>query len=198
MRSRLLVLVCACLLLTLIAAPGCDDENQPRSRVEIVRIATSGTAIDLYSTPFLSDVVDSGADGDPGTEDDVVYEDQLLVTIENQPSSPQLVLDPDGAFGSVVLTGYRVDFDVDGQTLESVDPVVGSLHLIVPTGTKRMAAIVAVTAALKTQPPLSSLALSGGELMGSARITFTGYEETSEEDVSATGTIQIHFANWVD
>jgi hypothetical protein len=195
MRSRLLVVVCACLLLSLVATPGCDDENQPRSRVQIVRIAASGTAIDLYSTPFYSDVLDSGNDGEPGTDDDAVYEDQLLVTVENQPSSSSLALDPEGAFGSVVLTGYRVEFDADG---ESIDPVVGSLHLVVPTGTKRIAAIVAVTAALKSQPPLSTLAATGGELPCSAQIIFSGYEETSEEDISATGTIQIHFADWLD
>ncbi|MFH1145225.1 MAG: hypothetical protein V1774_11830 [Candidatus Eisenbacteria bacterium] len=197
MRSCPLV-VLGCFLLIIFGLgvlPGCNDEDQPRSRVRIVRIADPEDSEDISAAVFQSDVRDAGADGEPFTEDDVIFEDELLITVENQPVSPLLTLEPDGPFGAVVLTGYRVDFAVDE---ESLDPVSGSLHLVIPTGEERDAAIVAVSAALKAVPPLSTLAQTGGEIAGSATITFWGYEETSEDEVTAAGSFQIHFADWME
>ena len=40
--------------------------------------------------------------------------------------------------------------------------------------------------------------LRGGELLVTAKITLTGYEETSKEDIEAVAYMQIHYANWAD
>ncbi|MCK4414053.1 MAG: hypothetical protein KAY32_10960 [Candidatus Eisenbacteria sp.] len=174
---------------------GCQDENQPRSRVRIVQIMGAEDSEDLAGSVFQSDVLDAGQDGIPGTADDGVVEDELLVAVENRPSSTSLVLEPDGPFGSVVITHYRVTFAIAGEQL---DPVEGALQLIVPTGSERVAGIVAVTALAKTQPPLSTLAAIGGELFATATLTLTGYEETSEDEVSASASFQVHFADWAE
>jgi hypothetical protein len=175
---------------------GCsEDESLPRSRVTITRIAGLDDD-DNLSTGFLaSDVLDSGDDEIPGTGDDIYQEDAVLVTVENQPSSAQLGLRPGGPFGSITLTSYRVDYQLDGEQMESIG---GGLHLSVLTGESARARIPLVTALAKTRPPLSSLATEPDELLGTAVITLRGTEQDSNEGIVATGQVAIHFANWAD
>ena len=189
------ILGCVLLLVLGVSMSGCNDENMPRSRVMVTRIAGPNADEDLSTAVYSSDVLDAGEDKTPLTEDDVVYEDHIVVTVENQPSSALLALRPDGPFGSVTLTSYRVTYAVPGEEIATID---GGLHLVVPTGSSAQASLVLVTALAKTLPPLASLAASGDELMGSATITLRGYEQTSNDEVTATATIQIQFANWQD
>ncbi|MBP7668990.1 MAG: hypothetical protein KA123_00190 [Candidatus Eisenbacteria bacterium] len=192
MSGRLLAaVVCCCMLLALA---GCHDENQPRSRVVITRISAPGESADLSSSVFQSDIVAEGEDGLPGTPDDIVYEDEILVVLENEPSSSMLSIDPEGAFGQVLITGYRIEYSANG---DAIDPIEGAMHLLIPSGTQRIASVVLVSAEAKSQPPLSTLVETGGEIFGSATITLSGYEETSEDPIEVSGTIQIHFANWL-
>jgi hypothetical protein len=183
----------ACALLFFVA--GCNDEDQPRSRVRIVQILGADDDTNLAGSVLQSDVLDAGQDGIPNTGDEGIVEDELLVTVENQPISTSLALEPDGPFGSVVLTHYRVTYAIAGEEL---DPVEGALQLVIPSGDQRTAAVVGVTALAKSQPPLSTLAAVGGELFATAVLTLTGYEETSEDPVSASASFQIHFADWAE
>jgi len=191
----------AWLVMALVAAVvvtstiGCEDEDQPRSHVRIVRILSAEDSDDLSGSVLQSDVRDAGQDEIPGTADDAVVEDELLVTVENQPSSTALALEPNGAFGSVVLTHYEIRYAIPDEELE---PVEGALQLVVPSGSEQVTSLVAVTALAKIEPPLSTLASIGGELFGTAVLTLTGYEETSEDAISATASFQIHFADWAD
>jgi len=195
MRSRRLAFLFYCLLpaCALLVLPACDDEDTPRSRLSITRIAGSNDSQVLGAAPLQSDVRDAGPDQELFTSDDSVVEDELLITIENDPTSLLMPADPTGAFGSVVVTGYEVVFHADG---EHIDTLTGALHLVVPSGSQAIASIVVVTADAKRQPPLITLAQVGGELVGSATITVWGYETTSEDRISTTATVQIHFADW--
>lgn len=173
----------------------CCDRDAARSRIIITRVADPESSDTLAATPFLSDVVDPGADGILGTDDDVVYEDRVIVTVENHPPSDLATLSPGTAFSSVTLNRYRVVFNVPDEEIPSVE---GSMHMVVNTGQSATGSVVLVTGLAKTQPPLSSLGGSANELLGSAVITLYGHEETSEEPVSAEATIQVHFADWLD
>lgn len=184
-----------CCLALVSTGLGCGDEDAPRSRLLITRIAATDTELETYEYTFLSDVLNAGADDVYGTYDDSVFEDQIYITIENQPRSSSLTISPDGPYGAVVLTSYTVEYDVAG---EYIKPLSGGMNLTVPSGSARIAFVTLVTAIAKTEPPLSSLAVMGGELMGPARVTFRGYEETSNQAVEVTGSIQVHFANWTD
>ncbi len=140
-------------------------------------------------------MLDAGDDGIPLTADDVITEDALLVTVENQPASPLLTVSAGGPFSSVVLTNYRITYDIPGEELE---PIAGAMHLVVESGSSATASVVVVTALAKSVPPLSSLAAGGDELMGSATLTLRGYEQTSEDEIVSEATLAVHFANWQD
>jgi hypothetical protein len=179
-----------------VAGMACShDEDAPRSRLLITRIAETDVELETYDFTFLSDVIHAGEDGVYGTSDDLVVEDRVYLTIENQPRSRYLTIDPEGPYGVVVLNEFRVEYDVPGEYIE---PIQGGLNLTVPSRSDRTAHITLVTALAKTKPPLSSLALMGGELMGTALITLRGYEETSNQVVEVSGSMQIHWANWGD
>lgn len=173
----------------------CDDEDNPRSIVTISRLADPAWPDTLTAGPFLSDVVDAGPDQIPGTADDIYFEDILLLTVQNEPASDLLVVKPDRQFGFVTIESYRVEFDLPGEKLA---PIESSLHLKVPSGDKMTASIVLVTAQAKTLPPLSSLVASREELLGHAKITIHGHEQTSDDPVTAEARIQVHFADWAD
>jgi hypothetical protein len=197
MKASLCLVTGFVFLLTLGASLiGCsEDESLTRSRVTITRIAGVNDDVDLSAGVFESDVLDAGEDGIPATGDDVYYEDVVLVTVENEPSSAQLGLQPGGPFGSITLESYRVEYRIDG---EQMDSITGGLHLVVPTGGNAQARIPLVTALAKTQPPLSALATQTDELLGTVRITLTGTEQDSGDEIVATGEIAVHFANWAD
>jgi hypothetical protein len=175
---------------------GCSNEDDlQRSRVTITRMMGAADDDDLSAGVFQSDVADAGEDGVPQTADDVTYEDEILVTVQNDPASPLLGLEPGGPYGSVTLTSYRVEYDMPG---EEIDTVSGGLHLVVPTGSSAQAQLVLVTAYAKTQAPLGSLVNDRNELPATATITLTGREQDSDAEVQATAVIEIHFADWAD
>lgn len=190
MRRGGFVTIGGILLLGLLGAgfSGCKDQEAPRSLVYVSRIAESPTEQSSSGYVFLSDIV-----GDDG-----VYEDEVFVSFKNVPRSSHLSIVPNGPYGSVVLTDYRVDYTVTGGSIEAIKPIVGKIHLVIPSGEEVNHRIVLVTAVAKTEAPLSTTVAQGQELMANAALTFTGYEETSEEPIVVRAYITIHFANWVD
>lgn len=194
MRSGWAILAVLCVLG--VSGTACDnDENAPRSRLMITRIAETDVELETYDYTFLSDVLHAGSDEVYGTSDDMVVEDRVYITVENQPRSSNLTITPGGPFGSVVLNEYRVEYHVEGEYIE---PLVSGMNLVVPSGSEVIAHLTLVSGLAKTQPPLSSLATMGGELMGTARITLRGYEETSKQVVEVSASVDIHWANWGD
>jgi hypothetical protein len=188
-------LLAAALVVLSLLAVGCEDANQPRSELMVTELVPAEGTSNLVAEPYECDVRDAGDDGTLGTEDDAVYEDQVVITVENQPSSSLLSLSPDGPFGNVTLTSYTVTYDVPG---ESLTPIDGALHVVIPTGEDVSFSIVLVTGQAKIEPPLVTLLTTGGELQGDARITLHGVEQTSDADVTVEAAIRVHFANWAD
>lgn len=175
---------------------GCsEDESLTRSRVSITRVVGVDDDEDLDAGIYESDVLDAGDDGVIGTGDDTYYEDAVLVTVANEPSSSMLGLTPSGPFGSVTIQDYRVDYEIDGEQLESI---TGGLHLTIPTGEELQARVPLVTAVAKTLPPLSTLATEPDELLGTAVITLSGIEQDSNAEIVVTARVAVHFANWAD
>jgi hypothetical protein len=198
MKSPSQCVLAACVLaltLTLAFVAGCDDAQQPRSRLTITQILPADATSDLAYAPYESDIRDIGSDGEIGTEDDVVYEDHVVLTVENEPSSGTLTLTPGGAYGQVTLDAYTITFDVEGEQLS---PVQGALHVVIATGNSATFTVVLVPAQAKLEPPLSSLLISGGELQADATITLSGTEQTSAERVTVSASIRVSFANWAD
>jgi hypothetical protein len=186
------------LLLVLVAVfcgIACSEDEGPRSLVTITRLASPEWPDTLGGGIYVSDVADAGADQIPGTADDIIFEDPVLITVHNEPASDLQVVSPGGPFSSVVIERYRIDYIIDG---EEVAPIESRLHLVVPTGQSVTGSLVLVSGLAKSTPPLRSLAGSGDELFATAKITLYGHEMTSNDDIQAEGSIQVHFADWVD
>lgn len=194
-RRTRLALWLALVLTVALGGMACFDQDQARTQVTITRVADPQWPDTLASGTYLSDVLDPGSDGLPGTFDDIVYEDEILLTIESKVYSSLQPIQPGGAFGSVTLERYRVNFSILGEQL---DPIEGSMHLVVPSGGRATGSIVLITGYAKTQPPLSTLAGGADELTGTAQITVYGTEETSDQAIEARASIAVHFADWVE
>ncbi|MBM3316972.1 MAG: hypothetical protein FJY75_03875 [Candidatus Eisenbacteria bacterium] len=188
------ILGCALLALAALVAGGCDAVDQPRSSLVVTEIVPATATGSLATSPLRSDVRHAGEDGVLMTADDAVFEDEVRITVENRPASAQLGLAPGGPFGSVTLNAYRVEFEITGEQIDSLE---GALHAVVPSGESVSLVVVLVTGAAKLEPPLSSLIL-GGELQGDARVTLYGVEQTSGDEIAAEAAIRVHFANWAD
>lgn len=167
-------------------ALGCSDDSAPRSSVVLESINANQT--------LDSDVYNNGEDGQFGTEDDFIIEDQVAVILRNRPHDSGINIDPDGAFAAVVFHRYEIRFTGD----ESLTPVVGAMHLRVPTQTSGQGEITVIPAAYKITPPLSTILTQGGEIRLVANITLIGTEEDSNDEVIVEGTLPVHIANWGD
>ncbi len=168
----------------LLITPGCKDYETPRSRVLVTRVADSKTEEKFDDYYLTSDVI-----GD----DSSIYEDAIFVTFENQPRSGFLSIDPTGPYGAVILTSYRVAYNIPG---EHIEPLIGSMSLTIPSGETAMANIVVVTAQAKLEPPLSTLRTGELEMLSRCMITFYGHEDVSNQGIVVELPFQINFANW--
>ncbi len=176
----------ALILGMVLAGMGCDDQEAPRSLVYVSRIAESPTEQNSFGEAYQSDLI---------TDEGTVFEDEIYISFKNVPRSNSLSITPEGPFGSVVLTDFRVDYSIPG---EYVAPILGKMHVVVPSGEEVNHQVVLVTAKSKVEPPLASAVVNSDELMSQTTLTFMGYEETSEDEIEVKAYIQIHFANWTD
>ncbi len=190
MKRGFTALMLSALLLAALGGFGCEDQEAPRSRLVITRIASCPTEQNSSDYVIQSDVI---------SQYGTVFEDQVYLTVENQPRSDLLALTPTGPYGAAVLTKCSVRYEVPG---EHIDPITAGMHLTIPSGQTTIARIVIVAAISKVEPPLSTLAgeppIEPIELLGTAYVTLTGYELTSDEPVKVECSIQVHFANWAD
>jgi hypothetical protein len=168
-----------------LLAPGCSDDSEPRSVVDVETV-NAGQVLD-------SDVYNNGADKLAGTEDDFILEDQVQIVIRNRPHDSALNIRTNGPFSSVVFERYEIHFQGD----ETLSPLFGSIHLRIASGATGTGIVTVVPAGYKVMPPLSPLR-TGGELRFSAEITLIGYEEDSNDEVRAVATMPVHCANWTD
>jgi hypothetical protein len=168
-----------------LLALSCSDDSAPRSIVTIESI-NGNESLD-------SDVYNNGSDGEPGTDDDTIFEDQVAIVVRNHPHDSALSVHANGPFGAIVFTHYEIRFQGD----ESLPEVSEAMHLRVTSGAAATGEITIVPAAYKVVPPLLGLR-QGGEILLNAEIKLIGVEEDSQNEIVARATLPVHCANWGD
>lgn len=196
------------LLLALVVTYACSRiENDSRSGSLLVVDSVTGQVGDVKggftdSTPLLSDTCDNenALPQDPDTC--TVVNDNATITFLNQ-----FLLEPAGQQGTflndIIVNRYRVDyFRPNGRNVPGVDVpfgIDGTMNVRVPSGGTADGSIVIVRHEAKREPPLSELdnGTSEGVLTANAQIRFFG-QDTAGRTVTATGYLEIHFANYAE
>ncbi len=181
-REGLTLLV---LILGGLLAFSCSDDSAPRSSVSIDSI-NGNESLD-------SDVYNNGDDGEPGTDDDTIFEDQVAIVVRNRPHDSALAIGANGPFGAVIFTRYQVRFAGD----DALPPLSEAMYLRAPSGSAVTGEITIVPVAYKTVSPLLGLR-PGGEILLNAEITLIGQEEDSHDEIIVKGVLPVHCANWGD
>jgi hypothetical protein len=189
MRKAMGTVAALALVTTLL---GCDPDELPRSDITVLSVNGNDA--------LQSDVINAGEDDTPGTEDDFIPEDEVIVRFSNVPSDAQGVNTSTGAFSDVTIESYRITFagvDPSGAPV-AIDPVVGGMHAVVRSNNFTDVAIVVVPAAIKMRPPVSGLQTNPGEIVGTAHLEFWGTEKTSNDDIYVDAFLVVNFANFGD
>jgi hypothetical protein len=187
--ARVVPSVLIVLLASVVAQilPGCSDGPAPRSLVAVESV--NNNAI------LNSDVYNNGSDKERGTADDFIPEEQVPIVVRNIPHDAGLRIRANGAFSTVVIQRYEVRFGGD----VNLPSFGGSLYLRVPSGGSASASVVVIPASYKVSPPLDAIIVGSiGEYRLNASVTLFGYEEDSEDPITATGTLAVNVADWMD
>lgn len=187
--------------LVALAASGCGDYvRQGRSPAQVVIVSLTsarGTGSSVPTTftsgPLLSDVPDVSAG-------ETVFDDfgQVSMRLVLRDPGPTGAASPT-PLNEVTITGYRVEYRrTDGRNTPGVDvpfPFTGALTMTVPANGTVSGVFELVRHVAKVEPPLALLGRSPIVLTVLADVTFSG-RDAAGNAVSATGTIQINFANF--
>lgn len=163
------------------AGMGCSSDNV-RSNLYVTEI-NNGEAL-------TSDVINRGAD-QVASGDDFVFEDEVQVTIWNTKRDD--LVDTGSAYRSVTVDRYEVSFESE----EEIEGFSQGLGWLVQTGSTYEGTLTVVPASAKARTPLVALQ-SGGEILATAHITFYGHEADSDNELTFTTSVPVHFANWND
>lgn len=189
------------MLVSCVLFAGCGKAREGRAAASLViesLTGASGAEPEEYETELASDVltiVKSGTEEVP-----TIFQDPGQVTL-------RLVM-KDVAGGTaptsnnwVTLTRYHVSyFRADGRNTPGVDVPYGFDGTITGTVTGSASfGFTLVRAAAKAEAPLPALVGGGGArfISAIAEVTFYG-QDGHGNDVSATGRISVHFADWGD
>jgi hypothetical protein len=176
------------LALSAVLAVGCSDQGRLRSNVVVESIhGNQAIQSDVYN--LGNDINDS--------RDDFVPVDTVSVVFRNTPLDPALTPEPNGPFGDVVITNYRVDYNVPGVDLA---PFVSTMYVKVPTGETGKAIVIALPTSYKMQPPLVDLISGGGagEYSGTMNFTFWGKELLTDDPFVLHVSLGCSFADFSD
>jgi len=149
---------------------------------------------------LLSDVVDCSTKAEDGTPICSEFNDNALMTLEVTAKNPTATLTN---FEDVVLTTYTVNYlRADGRNVEGVDvpfSISGNITSIITVGGTSTIPIIVVRHQAKVEPPLRHFQVGGTSVLltVSAKISVYG-RTTSGKEVSATGYLEIVFANFGD
>ncbi len=174
-----------------------DAAQQGRAPVSLVidsLAGASGAAADEFGNVLQSDVLTGGGFfEDPGRV-------QMRILLKDL-GVPGITVGP-SLLNQVTITRYRVVFRrSDGRETPGVDvphPFDGGVTATVTdSGVTFDFTLVRVQA--KLEPPLKALQNLGGAIVIStlAEVTFFGKDQAGN-DVSGTGVIDVHFADWAD
>lgn len=160
---------------------GCSDDNV-RSTLYVWEI-NEGEGV-------TSDVIDRGSDR-VASNDDFVYEDEVSITIWN--TTRDDIVNTGSAYGFVTVERYEVRYESE----EEIEGFGGGLGWLVPSRNTFEGVLTVVPGSLKTRAPLVALQ-NGGEILATAHITFYARESGSNNELTFTTKVPVHFANWAD
>jgi hypothetical protein len=185
-----------------LLAPACGEyARQGRSPAQLVIVsllsaaATSSAAPTTFGSGALnSDVPDVSAN-------QTVFNDYGQVTMRLVMRDPGQGATPAAPtpINEVTITSYRVEYRrTDGRNTPGVDvpfPFTGAVTMTVPTVGTAASAFELVRHIAKVESPLAALGRNPVVLTVIADVTFYGRDQAGNA-VSATGSIQINFANF--
>jgi len=180
-----LALMCA------LALGGCTADYARQGNAPVLLLITA-----IEPTTMSSEVLQGGT----------ICPDFARVTLANLSKNPNFILS--GAPETVIVNRYEVSyFRSDGRSTQGVDvpytisgTTNASVKMDVDAAVGVLVSIEVVRRQAKMEPPLVQLREGGGQakvLTMQARITMYG-QTIAGENVQASGTMQIDFADYVD
>ena len=200
-RSRFWVIVPAMFLVAGLA--GCTPDQDARNIVSVYSINDN--------IPLLSDVHNLGEKTtDPS--DDFIPSDIVEVTFISRSHDDTGDPTPGEPFGTVTITRYDVIYgavggtgaDLNGDSVIDLMNFTANMNAVVPTGGATQAAVLVISGAAKSVPPISCLipgaSCSAGtnEFAVNVTIVFHGTEETSDADIEFSTGLLVRIANYAD
>jgi hypothetical protein len=192
------------LLAVLLAGYACtrvEDNSRSGSLLVVESVEGLIGGDDEPSTPLLSDTCDNDNDQPQDPQLCGTFNDNADITFTNEflLNPPQ---DGGGSFlNDIIVNRYRVDyFRPNSRNTPGVDVpygIDGTMNVRVPTSSQGTGSIVVVRHEAKYEPPLSELSNghSEGVITAQAEMKFFG-QDLAGRTVSATGYLEIHFANF--
>lgn len=194
-----------CLTVALIPQVGCSAGHAGAASSYVLVLSlegASGATPDEFSSTLASDVltlVDATVGGE-AVRVPTIFEDPGRVAFGLAMKDPALAGPAPANF--ITFSRYRVTYvRADGRNRPGLDvpyPFDGALTTTV-TDQPVSGTLTLVRVQAKEEPPLRALVGGGGARAVStlAEVTFYGRDQTGR-DVTARGTIAIHFADWGD
>jgi hypothetical protein len=191
-----------------VLTAGCGDLQTGRSPVQLVILSlqgASGAQPDEMGSFVLSDVQTivsrsiGGEDVDVPTVFNDIGQVVMQVVLKDQ-GVPGLLAEP-GPLNAVSINRYRVVYRrADGRNTPGVDVPFGfegAATFFVPNEGTASGGFELVRVVAKQEMPLRPLVTNGNFITTLADITFFG-RDLAGNDIQATGTMQIDFANFAD
>ena len=187
-----------------VGLAGCTPDQDTRNIVEVYSINDN--------LPLLSDVYNNGKNA-TSTTDDFIPTDVVEVTFISRAHDPTSNIVPGGPFGTVTITSYDVIYgaaggtgaDLDGDGTIDLANFTANLNAVVPTGGSATSAVLLVSGASKSVPPIACLGPAGGgcstttnEFAVNVTVVFHGTEETSGADITFQTGILVRIAQYSD
>jgi hypothetical protein len=199
-KPTLLVLIAV--MLVSYACTRVEDNTRAASLLVVEEVVGIIGGDEDESTPLLSDVCDNENDQPQDPHLCSVFNDNADVSFTNE----FLQIGPGTGTGTsflndIIVNRYRVDyFRPNGRNTPGVDVpygIDGTMNVRVPVDGQGEGSIIVVRHEAKGEPPLAELTngTSEGVLTANAELRFYG-QDLSGRTVSATGYLEIHFANF--
>ena len=187
-----------------VGLAGCTPDQNTRNIVEVYSINDN--------LPLLSDVYNNGKNL-TSVSDDFIPSDVVEVTFISRAHDNTTSIAPGGPFGTVTITSYDVMYgaaggagaDLDGDGTIDLANFTANLNAVVPTGGSATAAVLIISGAQKSVPPISCLGPAGGgctttsnEFTVNVTVVFHGKEETSDADVTFQTGLLVRIGQYAD
>jgi len=200
-KPALLVLL-AVMLLT-YACTKVEDNTRSASLLSVNQIVGQpGSEGEEEGNPLLSDTCDNPSTEPQDPEFCSVFNDNASVTFQNDYLQVGTGIGISPTFlNDIMVTQYRIDyFRGNNRNTPGVDVpfgIDGTMNTRVPADGTLTDTILVVRHTAKREPPLAELDIGSSELVltAQAQMKFFG-ADISGHTVSATGFLEIHFANY--